>query len=77
LSRYGDSVPDDEGEIILSLVVVQSGAVREASITSGRVGSPALQQCLVDQVKKVQFRSHADKEVRINVPFVYRVKGEQ
>jgi len=57
------------------VVVVQSGAVREAAITSAPVGSPALSECIVEQVKKLRFRSHPDKEVRINVPFVYQVKG--
>jgi hypothetical protein len=74
-TRYSESVARDEGEMTLSVVVVQSGAVREAAITSAPVGSPALSECIVEQVKKLRFRSHPDKEVRINIPFVYQVKG--
>jgi TonB family protein len=73
--QFSDSVSKDEGEIMVSVVVAQSGAVREASISSAPVGSPALNQCIVDRAKKLQFRSHPDKELRINVPFVYRVRN--
>jgi serine/threonine-protein kinase len=72
-NQHSESLSQQEGELTLSVVVVQSGAVKEAAITSPPVGSPALSQCIVERVKKIQFRKQPDKEVRINVPFVYRV----
>jgi TonB family protein len=74
-SQHSDSVTRNEGEINLAVIVEQSGLVKDASITSQPVGSPALDRCIVERVKTIQFRSHPDREVRINVPFVYRVKS--
>ena len=71
--QFGESVAAAAGEITLSVVVAQSGLVREAAVTSPSVGSAALDACLVERVRKLRFRSHPEPEVRINVPFVYRL----
>ena len=71
-TQHGESVAQPEGELMLSVVVAQSGAVREAAITSASVGSAALDRCIVERVKKIRFRKQPDEELRINVPFVYR-----
>jgi serine/threonine protein kinase len=72
--QFSDSVASDQGEITLSVVVAQSGVVREAAVTSPPVGSPALTACIVERARKLRFRAHPDREVRINVPFVFRVR---
>jgi TonB family protein len=72
--QFSESVSAAAGEITLSVVVAQSGVVREAAVTSPSVGSTALDACLVERVRKLRFRSHPEREVRINVPFVYRVR---
>jgi TonB family protein len=72
--QFSDSVASDQGEITLSVVVAQSGVVREAAVTSPPVGSAELNACIVDRARKLRFRAHPDREVRINVPFVYRVR---
>ena len=72
--QFSDSVSSDQGEITLSVVVAQSGVVREAAVTSPPVGSPALTACIVERARKLRFRAHPDREVRINVPFVFRVR---
>jgi hypothetical protein len=72
--QFSDSVASDQGEIMLSVVVAQSGVVREAAVTSPPVGSAELTACIVERARKLRFRAHPDREVRINVPFVYRVR---
>jgi hypothetical protein len=72
--QFSDSVANDQGEITLSVVVAQSGVVREAAVTSPPVGSAELNACIVERARKLRFRAHPDREVRINVPFVYRVR---
>jgi hypothetical protein len=58
--------------VSLSLVVLRSGTVKEAAI-SPPPGSEALSACILERVKALRFRSHPDDEVRINVPFTYRI----
>jgi serine/threonine-protein kinase len=66
-----------EGQVLLTFTVQQSGVVSDARVSTPGFESSPLSACIVEQVKAIRFPRHTDKEVTLNLPFKYKVTGQQ
>ncbi|MGC4122795.1 MAG: protein kinase [Myxococcales bacterium] len=75
--KHREALSSSEGQVTLTFTILQAGNVSDAKVSSGGVQSSPLSSCIVEQIKAMRFPRHTDKEVTVNLPFVYKVAGQQ
>ncbi|HEY3450278.1 MAG TPA: protein kinase [Myxococcales bacterium] len=75
--KHREALSSSEGQVTLTFTILQAGTVSDAKVSSGGVNSSPLSNCIVEQIKAMRFPRHTDREVTVNLPFVYKVAGQQ
>ncbi len=73
--KFRSTLSATEGEVTLTMTILQSGAVSDARVATPGFESNPLSACIVRQVKALRFPRNVDREVTISLPFRYRVKS--
>lgn len=63
--------PALEGKVVLKFTIGTAGSVTSASVASTTMHDPAVENCLVTEMKKVKFAVHPKTVTEVNYPFVF------
>ncbi|MBI3184093.1 MAG: serine/threonine protein kinase [Myxococcales bacterium] len=72
LERHRAELGSEQGQVTLSLTIDQTGAVRDAHVSTAGLGSTPLAECMVAKAKALKFRRHPSPKLTIELPFAYR-----
>ncbi|MBI5547180.1 MAG: protein kinase [Deltaproteobacteria bacterium] len=75
--RHRAALGSAEGQVTLTFTILQAGTVSAARVSSPGFEASPLSACIVEQIRAMRFPRHTDKEVTVNLPFVYKVTGQQ
>jgi len=75
--KHREALSSAEGQVTLTFTIQQAGNVSDARVSAGGGENSPLSACIVAQIKTMRFPRHTDKEVTVNLPFVYKVAGQQ
>ena len=68
------TLPGRAGSIAVSFLVVRSGAVKNAKVTTPGEGSGPLAHCVTARVEEMKFPAHAENAVAFEIPLAYDFK---
>jgi serine/threonine protein kinase len=73
LETHKAELPATQGQVTVQVTIASSGKVTQAQVAGPLAGS-TLAGCMTQEVERLKFPAHTDKEVILGIPYAYSVQ---